>query len=117
MPHHHSKDPPNTPPTIAAAAAGSRPAGGARAVKMAANMMMVGGLVSVSSTAPANAHGQDAAIVAALEPASAGGPSPGARSVVSPSQTSASPAAMSSPRRWPSRNDDTPASPSAATAA
>jgi hypothetical protein len=53
MPHHQRSDPVKTPSVVATAAAGSNPPRGAKPAKMAANMMMVGGLVSVSRTEPA----------------------------------------------------------------
>jgi hypothetical protein len=54
-PHHQTKEPVKTPVTVRRADVGSKPDFGASAVKIAANIMIVGGFVNVSKTELAKA--------------------------------------------------------------
>ena len=58
-PRHHSNDPVNTPATVRKAVARRKPDSGASAAKIAANIIIVGGLVSVRRTELLKAKGQE----------------------------------------------------------
>ena len=112
-PIHHDSEPVRTPSTVVAATVGSKPEVGASAVKTAANMTMVGGLVRVSMTEPRKAPPTEAA----ARPPSAGSSVSLVKKVFSPSQIRKRPAARCSCVSQASTKAETPARPSAATAA